>query len=635
MKPSFALLSAALLTTLFAAPADAGTETLFEENFIHAGGSWTGTAKFTSAANADAIDNQGWSFGASTYVGPSSMRLGSTSVTSDATTPSIARQNKRAGAKVTLSFLAASRNTGNGRLSVDVLDEDGNVVSTPVDSVSMKKLNTDLTNLDSSYSSDNSDSPLSFQFETPDPFSLVFRNVNSTLYVLVDSILVTDFVPDALPTPATLAVSGVVGANDFSVEWASVADANGYSVKLLDPNENVVSSNDVQTTTASFSGLTSSTEYTVVVVALGNYTTTDDSLPKTLAVTTDASGVAAPTLVVANTSWTAGVAGTSAVTATLEGDVACTVESATMSDGSTATVANGTLSWTPPAANAASSVTATFHVTHGNDGWDIPQVLSVAATPAPAAPSLVLSNATASSFDASWQLGAGGPVVEYKVRAWTGRAMPDDATGSATEMFTNWYNQDLTLPSGWSKEGSLARYAVMASPVSFNESNQSLTSPVFPGTIERISFVARRYSAKENNPSTLSVYASSGADGSEWTLIRSIDLYTEIGTSGTEFAIDLAPGFHQFKFSYQKDAGNCGFGTFSVSGTDWPAADFLEGWGGAKVSVGTATSQTFSNPVPGTANYVEVTAFGPTGLAASTIESISIPRTPAVVISVK
>ena len=76
-------------------------------------------------------------------------------------------------------------------------------------------------------------------------------------------------------------------------------------------------------------------------------------------------------------------------------------------------------------------------------------------------------------------------------------------------------------------------------------------------------------------------------------------------------------------------------GSFSVSGTDWPSADFLAGWGGAKVSVGAATSQTFSNPVPGTANYVEVTAIGPTGLSATTIRSVSIPRTPAAIISVK
>lgn len=503
------------------------------------------------------------------------------------------------------------------------------------------------TNLTSHTSTDavalddtNDDLWFTFSYTTTTSFRLVFtttKTSGSTRRVLLGYLLVTENLP-VLSTPAHLALDGAAGENDFTVAWDDVTGAQGYSVKLLDAtgeNELDAASCSSSETTASFSGLTSSTHYIVSVVALGNHTTTDDSAAATLEVTTAASAIAAPTLNVVVTSWTAGVAGTSAVTATLEGDIACTIASVTMSEGSTATVANGILSWTPPAANASSSVTATFHVTHGSDAWYLTQVLFVVATPAPGAPSVTLSGATSRSFNASWSATAGGPVVSYKLRAWTGRATPDDATGSATEMFTNWYNQDMTLPSGWSKEGNLARYAVIASPVSFNESNQSLTSTVFPGTIERLSFVARRYSAKENNPSTLSVYASSGADGADWTLIRSIDLYTEIGNSGTDFSIALDPGFHQFKFSYQKDAGNCGFGSFSVSGTDWPAADFLKGWGGAKTDVGLATAQTISNPVAGTVNYVEVSAVGPTGLSTSTIASIPIPHAPGSVISVK
>ena len=100
-------------------------------------------------------------------------------------------------------------------------------------------------------------------------------------------------------------------------------------------------------------------------------------------------------------------------------------------------------------------------------------------------------------------------------------------------------------------------------------------------------------------------------------------------------SVDSSKGISRVFFQYTKASGNVSIGTFSVSGTDWPAADFLEGWGGAKVSVGTSTSQTFSNPVVGTVNYVEVTAIVPTGLSAATIESVSIPRAPAAVISVK
>jgi uncharacterized protein YjcR len=63
-------------------------------------------------------------------------------------------------------------------------------------------------------------------------------------------------------------------------------------------------------------------------------------------------------------------------------------------------------------------VTAKFHVTYGSDGWDVFETLSVAATPAPSAPVIQFSNATYRSFDASWSASAGGPVTEYKVRAW-------------------------------------------------------------------------------------------------------------------------------------------------------------------------------------------------------------------------
>ena len=646
MKPRFSLLAAAAVSFVLCAPASAATHTNLFENFTNFDAEWdanTAASKILNGATEETAitgtDVSGWTGTGLVFQSPSSIRLGNSTTKGVVFSPVIRLSDKAITAgSATLSFHAARTAGGTTAVTrspiVTVLNEDGSSVD-GIATYSPGKLvdASSMDSLDSCYTNESGTVIQNIYTGLPRTFRLRFESSNAKDgRVAIDAILVVQDIRDTLSAPA-IVPSGNAGANDFAVTWSFVANAEGYSVKLLDANDGVVSSNDVAaaTTSASFTGLVSSSEYMVVVVALGNHTTTDNSAPATLSVTTAASSAAAPTLVVANTSWTAGVAGTSAVSATLEGNVACAFESVTMSDGSTATVANGVLSWTPPVANVASSVTATFHVSHGGDSWYVDQVLSVAATPAPGAPSVTLSGATPRSFDASWSTTAGGPIVEYKVRAWTGRATPDDATGSATEMFTNWYNQDLTLPSGWSKEGNLARYAVIASPVSFNESNQSLTSTVFPGTIERISFVARRYSATENNPSTLSVYASSGADGADWTLIRSIDLYTEIGTSGTDFSIALDPGFHQFKFSYQKDAGNCGFGTFSISGTDWPAADFLEGWGGAKVSVGTETSQRFTNPVAGSVNYVEVTAVGPTGLSTSTIASVAVPGRPSVI----
>lgn len=473
---------------------------------------------------------------------------------------------------------------------------------------------------------------LEFVFDSHDGIvSVVISTPSGTGNSYLYDVSITILKP--LSIPNNLALDGDAGANDFAVEWDDVQNAEGYSVKLLDANDAVVSSNDVSTTTASFSGLTSSSEYTVVVVALGDYDTTDDSAPKTLTVETAASAVAAPTLVVANTSWTAGIAGTSAVSATLEGDVACTIASVTMSDGSTATVANGVLSWTPPAANVASSVTATFHVTHDNNGWDIPQVLSVAATPAPSAPVISFSNATRRSFDASWTASAGGPVVSYKVRAWTGRATPDDATGGASENFAT-YLSDKIVPNGWSFETSKTPYNQEENPVDFRNNNEWIATPDYGGTITSISFRLRRQS---ESGSTFKVFGSSGSDDpavwntEEATLATLNPLVTQVYT----IPVDSSKGISRVFFQYTKSTGNVSIGTFSVSGTNWPAADFLEGWGGAKVSVGSATSQTISNPVAGTVNYVEVTAIGPSGLASSAIASVEIPHAPAAVITVK
>jgi hypothetical protein len=444
-------------------------------------------------------------------------------------------------------------------------------------------------------------------------------------YVKVKSLVV-------LSAPDHLALDGDAGENGFTVTWDAVTDAEGYSVKAIGPNSSVVLSNDVSTTSATISGLAPSTQYSVVVVALGDYDTTDDSSAATLSVTTAASSAATPTLVVANTSsWTAGAAGTSAVSATLEGDVACTVESVSMSDGSTADVENGVLSWTPPISAAPSTVVATFYVTNGDAYWYLSETLSVAATPAPSAPVVSFSDITAQSFTVSWSASAGGPVSSYKIRAWTGRATPDDATGTETENFPGG-----TIPADWTPvrtSGSFGVYDSPVAPVKF-DADSSLVSPVFSANLTTLSFVVKRNGT--SNGSTFYVHGSSGEDGAAFSQIDFWDAADfSAADAGTTNTLSVPAGVHQFKFEYDKgSSGNVGFGTFSVSGTDWPAADFLEGWGGAKVSVGSAASQTFSDPVPGELNYVEVTAVGPAGATTSTIASVAVPGRPSV-ISVK
>ena len=251
-------------------------------------------------------------------------------------------------------------------------------------------------------------------------------------------------------------------------------------------------------------------------------------------------------------------------------------------------------------------------------------------------PDVTATGVSSSSVTISWP--AQTTAASYAVRAWT--LVP---VNEVTEFFTDWYNQNLTLPQGWTKEGDLGRYAVVASPIAFNDNNQSLTSPTFAGTVSSLSFVVRRYNGNTDKPSTFRVYGSSGESGVEWTLLKELDLFTQIGTSGTSVSInsdsvpDLA-NYHCFRFVYEKDGGNCGFGSFSVTGTGvGKQPSYLTGYGPDATAVA-GTSVTISNPVAGETNYIEVTATGLSGKTASATIAVPVPAvaTPKpAVISVK
>ena len=209
---------------------------------------------------------------------------------------------------------------------------------------------------------------------------------------------------------------------------------------------------------------------------------------------------------------------------------------------------------------------------------------------------------------------------------------PDDATGGASENFAG-YAAGQGEPAGWTFDHAEAytgsTYA--GYPVGFKSVSGSAISPDFGGNISSLSFHLRSVSAAG---SFIVSAAPSGSDN--WTVIET---YTsDAGTLKTEtknIVLDASAGYSKIRFEFVRTGGSAAFGTFTVSGTDWPAADFLEGWGGAKVSVGAATSQTISDPVAGAVNWVEVTAVGPSGLETSARTSISVPRVPAAVISVK
>lgn len=635
-------LSAAILSLVLCPPAGAGTHTNLFENFSNFDAAWGATAnaykllnEVTDETAISGTDVSGWTGTGLVFQSPSSIRLGNGSKKGVVFSPVIRLSDKAiTTGSATLSFHAARTASGVGVTTspnVTVLNPDG----TTVDGIAVYSPGRlgDASSMDSIDSCHTNTSGVAIEHVytgLPNEFRLRFESsASSDGRVAIDAVLVVQDIRDTLDAPAGLALSGTAGTNGFTVTWGSVADAEGYSVKAVGPNDVVASSNDVVTTSATFAGLTSSTAYTVVVVALGDHATTDDSAPATCEVATAASAVAAPTLVVANKNWTAGVAGTSAVSALLEDDVACDFTSVEMSDGSTATVAGGILSWTPPVSATASTVTATFHVTHGSDGWDVSDTLSVAATPAPSAPNISFTGTTSKAFTASWTASDGGPVVSYKVRAWTGRSTPDDPTGSASENFAA-YVTDGTVPAGWTfvNADAYTGSTYAAYPVGFKSVSGSAVSPDYGATLSSVSFRLRA-----GTGSFIVSAAPSGSD--DWTVVTN---YTsDAGTFTTELktvALDASAGYSKIKLEFARTSGSAAFGTFTVSGTDWPAADFLEGWGGAKVSVGSATSQTFSDPVSGELNYVEVTAVGPAGATTSAIASVAVPGRPSV-ISVK
>ena len=106
-----------------------------------------------------------------------------------------------------------------------------------------------------------------------------------------------------LSPPTGLALSGSAASESFTVTWTGVTDATGYTVKLFDSTGTTVLdtvSCGPSETTATFSGLTPSTTYSVSVVAIGDGTTYSNSSPATRPNISTAAPVTVPTLSISN-----------------------------------------------------------------------------------------------------------------------------------------------------------------------------------------------------------------------------------------------------------------------------------------------------------------------------------------------
>ena len=480
----------------------------------------------------------------------------------------------------------------------------------------------------SSFTADSTGKNYELEFTTRGSFQLLFETSGSEKRIYLDSVVVVaeEIVSGLTPLPAPDHLSSSnIGYTGFSLAWDSVSGATGYSV-TVSPAGGTVSVNG---TTASVTGLTPGETYTAYVTALGDGTTNDDSSPAALSdITTLASAhLSAPTnlhttnieFYEASVAWDA-VADATGYTVTITPSAGTSVSD----NGTTAT-----LSGLAEGATYTVSVVANGNGVETADSPAATLSVTTATAPDVTAPVLSFTGVSASAFTVSWPAQSS---ASFSVRAWT-----QVITNDFTEGFEGWLSGTGILPAGWTTEGGLNdHYTVPESPIKFEKSGHALTSPVFPGSVTTLSFHLCRNGGNADNASTFSVYGSSGEDGATWTLLRAIDLYTEVSTSGTDFSLVVPAGIHQFRFTYTKGAGNCGFGSFEVSGTDVCEVPFyLQGYGPEPTYLAeAATTCTISNPAAGETNYVEVTAWGLTGRSAVSVSTI-VPRDPPAVISVK
>lgn len=297
MKPPFALLSAALLTALFAAPAKAADLTwTYSPTEANTGAQTineiTITPTYVWKTSESFSNNSGLQIGKISY-NAISVTYDFTAFPADIT--SIAVTGK-----------TASGNSGNTTVSA--------TIGTDACSGTASLIKTEST-ITLTPAAGTQTGNLSIRIDNPKGDS----DNTSSQAIYLRSIVVTYKDPAAadltqLDAPTDLADSNV-GFNGFDLSWTGVSDANGYAV-TLSPADGTVT---VDGTTATATGLAEGTLYHVYVVAKGDGTTTDDSNAATIDVTTaTAPAVSAPALTSsdvssssATVSWTAQAAAAS------------------------------------------------------------------------------------------------------------------------------------------------------------------------------------------------------------------------------------------------------------------------------------------------------------------------------------
>ena len=423
------------------------------------------------------------------------------------------------------------------------------------------------------------------------------------------------------PTNLTASNNNPVG---FSLSWDAVADATGYAVTVLDSSNASVGEIVVNGTTATISGLASSSTYSAQVVALGNGTTTDSSDPASLSNIP----TTAPTVLDTPTDLDSSDIGYFGFTLSWTDVSDANGYTVTLSPAAGSVEVFGTTAAVTGLAEGETYTASVVAKGNGTTTVDSPAAtLDVTTDTAPAvsAPVLTATDVSSSAFTVSWPAQND---AAFSVRAWT--LVPADV---ATEDFAGYPDDP---PAGWTFNNLShdARYA--DEPIAFDKTktvSMWMSSPKYDADISCVSFQLHA-----NSASSSTLVLSGSPDGETWTDIDSWTGDNLKGSGVMKTTTVTTLGVRYLKWTFEKDSGNVFIGHVSVNGTGiGKQPSYLAGYGPDATTVA-GTSVTISNPVAGEKNYVEVTATGLSGKTASATIEVPVPAvaTPKpAVISVK
>lgn len=308
---AFALLAAAVASRGEATP-------IFTETFATASGKWSSTG-------GAAYDNPGWTASGSVYRGEGGVRIGSSSASATLTSPLIAISDPGNASTISVTIQAAAYVNKKGGLFLKAVDENGDDIAGASWTKALKSHSSS-----DAVALDDDDPELWFSdmtFSATSSFKLVFTTSlttpNDVLRVLVGYVGVAEEVssgggdgpsgPEALAAPTDL-VASQIGDSGFALSWTGDANAYDYEVKVLDGDGTAAGSVSASGTSATVTGLSSDTTYTVRVKALaasGSEEYSDSGWSEQIPVTTAlAGGLVRATLFeenfskISTTSWT-------------------------------------------------------------------------------------------------------------------------------------------------------------------------------------------------------------------------------------------------------------------------------------------------------------------------------------------